>query len=300
MKELRIILIQAVLSLALLKAGDLPALSEARGVYPEYFSPGVVSPANINGENGYVVCVFGKRDFASESDEDILSYLQIRAKKDILSYLKNSTSENFKCNIERFIPIYKWKDGDLVYASYYIPESGIQKEQLAKKDDTTIPVQKNTLQPVEVSQQVEVTSKNTSEAELFLKNLEEDFIGKNIIEDVNLLEINSKFKKNTNKLLDNYLNLKKTPNSECDLTAIAIKAEQTKNTKVALTAYLRLKEINPINPEEIDFKIASLYESDGDLAKALDKYKKFNENYRTSKKTPLVLKKISELQFKIR
>jgi hypothetical protein len=84
MKELRIILLQAVWGLAMLKAGDLLPLSEARKVNPEDFTPGIVSPLNIKGENGYVVCVFGNRDFASESDEEILSYLKIRAKKDIL------------------------------------------------------------------------------------------------------------------------------------------------------------------------------------------------------------------------
>lgn len=300
MKELRIIFLQAVLGLALLRAGDLLPLSEARRVNPEYFAPGVVSPANINGENGYMVCVFGKRDFASESDEEILSYLQIRAKKDMLSYLQNSTSQSIKFNIQKFTAIYKWKDGDLIYVSYYIPESGIQKKQIAKNEDILLPAQKSSPQSAIISEKVELTSENTNDIKLALKQLEDDFIGNSKISEIKLLKFREMSKVYDNKLLRNYLNLKENPSSEKDLNCIAITADQNANNTAALVAYLRLRGIKSTNHEEIDYKIASLYEAKGDIVSALENFRKFQEIYRTSKKMPIVLKKISELQFKIK
>lgn len=300
MKELRIIFLQAVLGLALLRAGDLLPLSEARRVNPEYFAPGVVSPANINGENGYMVCVFGKRDFASESDEEILSYLQIRAKKDILSYLQNSTSQSIKFNIRKFTAIYKWKDGDLIYVSYYIPESGIQKKQIAKNEDILLPAQKSSPQSAIISEKVELTSENTNDIKLALRQLEDDFIGNSKISEIKLLKFREMSKVYDNKLLRNYLNLKENPSSEKDLNCIAITADQNANNTAALVAYLRLRGIKSTNHEEIDYKIASLYEAKGDIVSALENFRKFQEIYRTSKKMPIVLKKISELQFKIK
>jgi hypothetical protein len=300
MKELRIILLQAVWGLAMLKAGDLLPLSEARKVNPEYFTPGIVSPLNIKGENGYVVCVFGNRDFASESDEEILSYLKIRAKKDILTYLQNTSAQSIECNIEKFKAIYKWNDGDLIYASYYIPISGIQENQIAKNKDAFVTLQKSSPQSAKITEKVDQKFDNTNELKIALKQLEDDFIGSSLLSEKKLLDYKEMSLKYDNIVLRSFLNLKENPSSEKDLNSIAINAEKNANNKMALSAYLRLREVKSTNHEEIDFKIASLNDEIGNYIIALEYFTKFKESYRTSKKMPHVLKKISELQFKIK
>jgi hypothetical protein len=300
MKKLRIILLQAVWGLAMLKAGDLLPLSEARKVNPEYFTPGIVSPVNINGENGYLVCVFGNRDFASESDEEILSYLKIRAKKDILSYLQNLSAQSIECNIEKFKAIYKWNDGDLIYASYYIPISGIQENQIAKNKDAFVTLQKSSPQSAKITEKVDQKFDNTNDLKIALKQLEDDFIGSSLLSEKKLLDYKEMSLKYDNIVLRSFLNLKENPSSEKDLNSIAINAEKNANNNMALSAYLRLREIKSTNHEEIDFKIASLNDEIGNHFIALEYFTKFKESYRTSKKMPRVLKKISELQFKIK
>jgi hypothetical protein len=300
MKELRIILLQAVWGLAMLKAGDLLPLSEARKVNPEYFTPGIVSPLNIKGENGYVVCVFGNRDFASESDEEILSYLKIRAKKDILTFLQNTSAQSIECNIEKFKAIYKWNDGDLIYASYYIPISGIHENQIDKNKDAFVTLQKSSPQSAKITEKVDLIFDNTNDLEIALKQLEDDFIGSSKLSEKKLLDYKEMSLKYDNIVLRSYLNLKENPSSEKDLNSIAINAEKNANNNVALAAYLRLREIKSTNHEELDFKIASHYEKIGNHAIALECFRNFQEIYRTSKKMPHVLKKISELQFKIK
>ncbi len=284
----------------MLKAGDLLPLSEARKVNPEYFTPGIVSPVNINGENGYLVCVFGNRDFASESDEEILSYLKIRAKKDILSYLQNLSAQSIECNIEKFKAIYKWNDGDLIYASYYIPLSGIQKNQIAKSEDVLVTLQKSSPQSAVITEKVDLKSDNTNDLKLALEQLEDDFIGSSKLSKKNLLTYNEMSMIYDNIVLRSYLNLKENPSSEKDLNSIATNAEKNANINVALAAYHRLREIKSTDHEELDFKIASHHEKIGNHATALECFRNFQEIYRTSKKMPYVLKKISELQFKVK
>jgi hypothetical protein len=300
MKELRIILLHAVWGLAMLKAGDLLPLSEARKVNPEYFTPGIVSPLNIKGENGYVVCVFGNRDFASESDEEILSYLKIRAKKDILTYLQNTSAQSIECNIEKFKAIYKWNDGDLIYASYYIPISGIQENQIAKNKDACVNLQKSSPQSAKITEKVDQKFDNTNDLKIALKQLEDDFIGSSLLSEKKLLDYKEMSLKYDNIVLRSFLNLKENPSSEKDLNSIARNAEMNANNNMALSSYLRLREIKSTNHEEIDFKIASLNDEIGNHSIALEYFTKFKESYRTSKKMPHVLKKISELQFKIK
>lgn len=297
MTKLRAALFLLASFVSIVHAGESLLLPEARQRNPEFFQPGLVSPSSINGKDGYVVCVYARKDFASESAQEIINYLTLRAKKDLIDFLEQNKNHKHEYSINSFDELYQWQDGDLVYANFFIPTAGIQK--LVKNDVLQIESQKSSHISVAIhNENDKVAPLPNLDLNEALKHLEDEFMGRSSLDSETHLKIISLSKSNFNELLKDYLTLKQMPNSIDSLKSIALYNENDNKPDVALNAYMRLRGFSPTLIEEHEYKIASLYEQINDLPNALKEYSKFNDNFRTSRLSPVVLRKINLLKQK--
>jgi hypothetical protein len=279
-----------------LLASEKPAAGKDAPDNPDFFKPGKVVAAEINGMRGYVACASKKKYFPSETARELHSFLQLEAQGHLVRFLSGNQEGEYNYKINSINTLKEWSKGDVFFASFFVPANKIIIEKQAK----------NTVANSQPAGNPDSNSnkKHTSEIpavsgkalpdDLILQ-LERDFLGVSKMENPALGELAAFANASQDRRSLHFLNLRKNPDSPKDLFEIASIYERQGNKQVAILAYANLKKVNAEHAEEIDFKICALHEAAGDYQMALQKYIQFNKEFPFSKHNPFVLKKIVEL-----
>lgn len=287
-------------------------LATARTRFPEFFAPGVVTPAEISATPSYLICATASRDFPDEKDSELLSNLELTAKNALLMYLTNGKPEGMMLEITGMRILYSWGDNDSLSANFGMPITGVklhrkpeqQPEPPAGAQDGGAKLseltEKDPIVPPAPFQGSDGTAK-TSEVEEGVSALVDHFTTMKLTELADALQsLVADSNPSLPEALKMYRQLQRNSVDADALQALGKLYEGNGSIAHALAHYnMALKILESKSPEQAEsmsYKIAVLTEKAKEASEALDCYNDFLRRYPASKHTPTVLKRISKLR----
>jgi len=287
-------------------------LAEARMKSPEFFTPGVVTQADIAAIPSYLICVTASRDLPDEQDAELLVSLELAAKSALLKYLSNGKPEGIELEISGMRILYSWKDDGSLLANFGVPMTGIKllRKPVRMREVTTssLPGRFGHEKAGGSTTPTSIVPSDDSATELKLEEevsaLVEHFRSGKLTQVADALEMLKANKASCMpEALRIYKRLKQDPGDGNALEELGNLYEKKRWLAQALSHYRMawqiFNDISPKKAESVGYKVAVVTDSAKTAKESLDYYEEFLRRYPVSKHSPDVIKRIGQLRSKM-